>query len=338
MVTATDNPACASDLRDPASTELHDQIDAQLREAIGDERPGAGNVLPVSSDTFVITERIEQLARRALDYLGAGYPVNLEGHAGTGKTTLALHLAERIGRPVSLIHGDDQINSADLIGGEQGFRKCKSIDNFVHSVLKTEETTKRIWVDNRLTVAVREGHTLIYDEFTRSRPEANNVLLSILSEGILNLPKRQANGEGYLHAHPEFRAIFTCNPEEYAGVHRSQDALLDRMIPIRMDDYDRETEVAITRAKGGVAEEDARRIVDVVRTFRELDGYAHRPSIRAAIMIARVTAYRRAACDPEDPVFQRTCRDALGLDEPRKTAGQPFSEEVVIDGIRKAWS
>ena len=37
MATATDNPARESELRDPASTELHDQIDAQLRDAIGDD-------------------------------------------------------------------------------------------------------------------------------------------------------------------------------------------------------------------------------------------------------------------------------------------------------------
>ena len=72
-------------------------------------------------------------------------------------------------------------------------------------------------MDNRLTTACRHGHVLIYDEFTRSRPEANNVLLSVLSEGLLNLPKPGCNGDGYLDVHPNFRAIFTSNPQEYAG-------------------------------------------------------------------------------------------------------------------------
>ena len=339
MATAVDNSQDQTEVRDPAPIELCDRVAAHVQEALDGEAGGPDQIKPVSSDEFVLTKRVEELAERALTYLGAGYPVNLEGHAGTGKTTLALHLAEQIARPVSLIHGDDQFNSADLIGSDQGFRTSKSIDNFVHSVLKTEETTRKIWVDNRLTIAVCEGHTLIYDEFTRSRPEANNVLLSILSEGILNLPSLRQNGEGYLRAHPEFRAIFTCNPEEYAGVHRSQDALLDRMIPVRMDDYDRETEVAITRAKSGVCAEDAQRIVDIVRYFRELDGYAHMPSVRAAIMIAKVTVYRGVKVDCDDPVFQRTCRDALGLDEPRKMNGnKPLSDEVVMEGIHRAWS
>ena len=338
MAIAVDNSQDQTAVREPASIDLCDQLAGHVREALAHGANGRGHIRPAPSDEFVLTKRVEELAERALTYLGTGYPVNLEGYAGSGKTTLALHLAGQIGRPVSLIHGDDQFSSADLIGSDQGFRKSKSIDNFIHSVLKTEETTKKLWVDNRLTIAVCEGHTLIYDEFTRSRPEANNVLLSILSEGILNLPKLRHNGEGYLKAHPEFRAIFTCNPEEYAGVHRSQDALLDRMVPIRMDDFDRETEVAITAAKSGISEDDAQRIVDIVRHFREIEGFTHRPSVRAAIMIAKVTVYRGAKCAPDDTVFQRTCRDALGLDEPREVNGnKPFSDKVVVEGIRKAW-
>ena len=130
------------------------------------------------------------------------------------------------------------------------------IDNFIHSVVKTEETMRTLWTDNRLTTACRYGHVLIYDEFTRSRPEANNVLLSVLGERLLNLPKISHGGDGYLEVHPAFRAIFTSNPQEYAGVHKSQDALLDRLITIYMDHYDRETEVAITASSGGVSRGD----------------------------------------------------------------------------------
>ena len=201
---------------------------------------------------------------RALGYLRAGYPINLAGPAGTGKTTLALHLAARLRQPVTLIHGDDEFGSSDLVGSDHGYRKSKLIDNFIHSVVKTEETMKTLWTDNRLTTACRYGHVLIYDEFTRSRPEANNVLLSVLGERLLNLPKKCNGGDGYLEVHPSFRAIFTSNPQEYAGVHKSQDALLDRLITIYMDHYDRETEVAITASSGGVSSEMAEQIVDLV--------------------------------------------------------------------------
>ena len=158
-------------------------------------------------------------------------------------------MASKLGQPVTLIHGDDEFGSSDLVGNETGYRKNRLVDNYIHSVLKEEETMRTLWIDNRLTTACRYGHTLVYDEFTRSRPEANNVLLSVLGEGLLSLPKLRYAGEGFLKVDPAFRAIFTSNPEEYAGIHKSQDALMDRLIRIHVDHYDRDTEVAITASR-----------------------------------------------------------------------------------------
>ena len=151
---------------------------------------------------------------------------------------MAFHVASRLGRPVTLIHGDDEFKTSDLIGKHDGYRKRKLYDNFIHSVVKSEEEMKSIWADNRLTSACRNGHVLIYDEFNRSRPEANNVLLSVLQEGILSAPKRSRYGSGHLEVHPDFRAIFTSNPEEYAGVHKTQDALMDRLVTIQIHHFD----------------------------------------------------------------------------------------------------
>jgi len=269
----------------------------------------------------VITPQVEDLIERGLSYIDTGYPVNLSGPAGSGKTTLALHLAAKLGRQVTLIHGDDEFGSSDLVGNDYGYRKNHLVDNYIHSVLKEEETLRTLWVDNRLTTACRYGHTLVYDEFTRSRPEANNVLLSVLGEEILNLPKLRYAGEGYLKVDPGFRAIFTSNPEEYAGIHKSQDALMDRLITIHMDYFDRETEVEITAARSGISLEDAGRVVDLVRRFRQQRIGRHRPSLRAAIMIARVVVRRGATFDPTDPVFQHTYRDVLGQDRNRSNGG-----------------
>ncbi len=112
----------------------------------------------------------------------------------------------------------------------------------------------------------------------------------------------------------EFRAIFTSNPEEYAGIHKSQDALMDRLITIHVDYCDRETEVAIAAARAGVSSAQAGMVVDLVRHFRSRRFGRHRPSLRAAIMIARVVAQQGANFESSDPVFQRTYRDVLGLD------------------------
>ncbi|MGA2616723.1 MAG: gas vesicle protein GvpN [Thermoguttaceae bacterium] len=292
-----------------------------------DYQPAAGTapcppVWPEPSEHFVLTPQLEELVGRALGYLRAGYPINLAGPAGTGKTTLALHLAAQLRRPVTLIHGDDEFGSSDLVGNDRGYRKSKLVDNFIHSVVKTEETMRTLWMDNRLTTACRYGHVLVYDEFTRSRPEANNVLLSVLGEGLLNLPGRCNGGDGYLSVHPSFRAIFTSNPQEYAGVHKSQDALWDRLITIYMDHYDRRSEAAITAAAGGVSLKMAEQIVDLVHVFRRRDPTGQHPSMRAGIMIAKVLAAEGLACDAGHPLVVNICRDVLHLGHPGNKSGR----------------
>jgi gas vesicle protein GvpN len=294
------------------------------------------NILPEPSEEFVWTPYVRELTERALAYLEVGYAVHFAGPAGTGKTTLAFHVAAQLGRPVTLIHGDDEFGSSDLIGHDAGYRKHRLIDNFIHSVLKTEEEMKSLWVDQRLTTACRNGDTLIYDEFTRSRPEANNVLLSILEEKILTLPKLRTTGEAYLEVHPQFRAIFTSNPEEYAGTHKTQDALMDRLITIPLGHYDRETEIQITMAKSGIARPDAERIVDIVRELRAVGVNNHRPTIRACIAIARILARRGGSADAEDPVFKWVSRDVLSVDTAKVTrGGQSLMLQKVDEIIRK---
>jgi len=294
------------------------------------------NILPEPSSCFVSTPYVSEVTERALAYLQAGYPIHFSGPAGTGKTTLAFHVAAKIGRPVSLIHGDDEFGTADLVGRDAGYRKSKVIDNYIHSVLKTEEETKSFWMDNRLTSACQNGDTLIYDEFNRSRPEANNALLSVLSEGILNLPKLRRSGEGYLEVHPEFRAIFTSNPEEYAGVHKTQDALLDRLITINLEHYDRESEVLITMNKSNIARSDAETIVDIVRELRTFGVNNHRPTIRACIAAARVIAMRGAHASLDDPVFRWACRDILSNDTAKVTrGGQPIMTQRVDEVVQQ---
>lgn len=259
---------------------------------------------------FVETPYIQNITQRALDYLRAGYPVHFSGSSGTGKTTLAMHVAALLGRDVMLLHGDDEFGSSDLIGAQSGYRSTKIIDNYIHSVMKKEESMSTQWVDNRLTTACKYGFTLIYDEFTRSRPEANNVLLSILEERLLELPGAHV-GESYLSVHPNFNAIFTSNPEEYAGVHKTQDALMDRMVTIKIDYPDLETEMAIVHAKSGLSWAQSRSIVDIIREFRDVSGDASRLTIRACLMLGRVVTARNGAVAAGDKDFKELCFDVI---------------------------
>ena len=266
---------------------------------------------------FVETKYIKDITSRVLFYIKAGFPVHFRGASGTGKTTLAMHIASKIKRPVVMIHGDEEFTTSDLVGGEYGYRIRKVVDRFISRVLKTEEDMVKRWVDNRLTVACKYGFTLIYDEFTRSRPEANNILLSILQEKMMDLPVGRGGEEQYLRVDSNFTAIFTSNPEEYAGVHRSQDALRDRMITMDLDYFDYETEVAITRAKSRLSRQNAETIVNIVRGLRESGKCEFAPTIRGCIMIAKTLKVQGLTPSTSNGLFLRICQDILASETSR---------------------
>jgi len=284
-------------------------LSSDEEQAIIEPRPVAG---------FVETPYIKDIARRALNYIKAGFPVHLRGASGTGKTTLALHLAQKIGRPAVLIHGDEEYSTSDLIGGEHGYRYKYLRDNFIQSVLKKEENFSKQWMDNRLTIAVKNGFTLIYDEFTRSRPEANNTLLSILQEGVMDLPMaRQGQESYYLKAHPQFVAIFTSNPEEYAGTNKAQDALRDRMVTMDLRHFDKNTEIAITQAKSGLDRKDAEKIVNIVRALRDSGEYEFAPTVRGSIMLAKALKTNGGEVSASSRLFRQLAQDILASETTR---------------------
>lgn len=258
----------------------------------------------------VRTPELEAMRERAMGYLDAGYAVHFRGPAGSGKTRLALDLAQGLSRPVLLLVGDDTFDTRSLVGGEAGMRTKRVIDRYVTSVHKMESESAPVWLDRALTIACAEGCTLVYDEFNRAPASANNVLLTVLEERILVLPKA-GRGETSLKVHPEFRAIFTSNPEDHAGTHAAQDALIDRMITIEVDGFDRDTEIAITVARSGVSEEEAARVVDMVRDFRRSREWTQRPTLRASIMIARLAARLGLRIAAEEPRFVQLCLDLL---------------------------
>jgi gas vesicle protein GvpN len=181
-------------------------------------------------------------------------------------------------------------------------------------------------------VACKHGFTLIYDEFTRSRPEANNILLSILQEKMMDLPAGRGGDEPYLRVHPNFTAIFTSNPEEYAGVHRSQDALRDRMITLDVDHFDYETEVAITQAKSKLPAAHVKSIVNIVRGLRDSGKSEFSPTVRGCIMIAKTLKVQGLAPSSSE-AFLKMCQDILASETSR--VGSKTNQARVKDIVKE---
>jgi gas vesicle protein GvpN len=277
-------------------------------------------VLRASPRRFVNTPSVERVATRALRYLQSGFSVHLRGPAGTGKTTLALHLADLLGRPIMLLFGDDEFKTSDLIGNQAGYTRKKVVDNFIHSVVKVEDELRQNWVDARLTLACREGFTLVYDEFNRSRPEVNNVLLSALEEKLLVLPPSHNRAE-YIRVNSHFRAIFTSNPEEYCGVHSTQDALMDRLITMNMPEPDEMTQQEIAVQKTGIDRESAQIIVRLIKAFRSRTGTDTSSGLRSCLMLSKVCHEHGIIATPENAEFRDICNDVL-LSRTRLPASQ----------------
>lgn len=281
-------------------------------------------------DYFVETSDIKKMMFRIKLWLDSGYPVHIVGPTGCGKSSLAMYAAKKYGRPVVWINGDDSITTTDLVGGYSQVETETLRDKYVHNVFKSRDILKADWVDNPLTLACKYGYTLIYNEFSRTKPAANNVLLSVFEEGILELPTKFGE-ERYVKVHPEFKAILTSNPIEYAGVYRPQDALLDRMVGIYMGYYSFDVELEIVKRHTGGSIEETTKVVSLVRSLREKIPDAQKPGTRACIMIAQglknLNGHGEIGLDD-------LCTDVLGtktsnlaeLENMRRLVGEFFAE------------
>lgn len=257
---------------------------------------------------FVKTAFFEDLITRTLQYLQAGYPVHLVGPSGVGKTSLALFAAKQLNKPVTIIRGHHELSNKDLLGYYYGVTKKEVVDNFIHSVYKKEQVIKPIWIDGQLINAVMKGHTVIYDEFSRSRAETNNIFLALLEEKIL--PIYGKGKESFIKCHPDFSIIFTSNPDEYAGTFHTQDALLDRLITISVDCCDKETEIEILHQKTHLSYREAEELVRLVSKLRSYaKGFS--PSLRASLMIASIAKKTNISILPENRQYQLLCLDVL---------------------------
>lgn len=257
---------------------------------------------------IVLTPSLKNLVKRALSYLNTGYPIHLVGPAGAGKTELAFYIAKQLKRPIHFLQGNHEMRNEDFLGGITGYQFNKTIDNYIHSVFKHEEKAEEFWVNGPLLEAVKNGDTFIYDDFTRSKPETNNLFLSVLQERKLSLFGKKTKSK-YIEVHKNFSVIFTSNPEEYIGVFQAQDALMDRIITLKLEPYKPDTEALILSKNTGLTITSSKKITslfDYLRKNEQAD-----PGLRAALMIAQIATSEKIIVDYDNQDFIMLCSDII---------------------------
>lgn len=261
-----------------------------------------------NENNFVNTSFFESIEKKALLYLRSGYPVHFIGPSGVGKTSLAMSIARQLNKPITIIRGHHELSNKDLIGHHYGVSKKILVDNYIHSVYKKEQEIKPLWTNGQLIEAVKNGHTVVYDEFSRSYPETNNIFLGLLEEKVL--PLYGKGKETFMKCHPDFSIIFTSNPDEYAGTFHTQDALLDRLITINIESCSKTSEIEILEKTTQITLSEAQEIVRLLSHLRA-DAKHFSPSLRASLMIASIAKKAQITIHPTNKSYQELCLDVL---------------------------
>jgi len=201
--------------------------------------------------------------------LSLGRPLLLEGAAGVGKTEVARALAAMRGAELIRLQCYEGLDAAQAIYEWNYQRQLLAIRAAAADGESAREAEKRLFseeylLERPLLAAIRRPSppVLLIDEIDRADEEFEAYLLEVLSEFQITVPEL-----GTIRATTRPHVILTAN-----GTRDLSDALRRRCLYAWVDYPDRETEMAILRARCPQVEEAlGRQIVAFVQSLRAED-------------------------------------------------------------------
>ena len=235
--------------------------------------------LPGSASTLVDAVRDSVVGRRreielVVAALLADRHVVIEGPPGTGKSTLLRTVAHELGVGFEFVEGNAELTPARLVG------------HFDPARVLAEGYDADVFVDGPLATALREGALLYVEEINRVPEETLNVLITVMSEGELHVPRL-----GRLAAAPGFRLVAAMNPFDAIGTARISGAVYDRVCRLAVGYQSADDERSITERAGGGGDLEPRwvgQVVELVRLTRTHPDLRVGSSVRGAIDMCAV--------------------------------------------------
>lgn len=139
----------------------------------------------------------------------------LTGPTGSGKSSVICQIAARLNWAVQRVTAHSRMEMPELVG---------------HHVVIDGDL---VWQDGPLTIAMREGHIFLLDEFDLLDPGTSAGLNGIVEGAPLVIAE---NGGEIVEPHPDFRFVATGNTNGggdmtglYQGTMQQNKALMDRM-------------------------------------------------------------------------------------------------------------